>query len=293
MSSLAAVIDAHTHMFSAEVHRTRESLLEREPWFGMLYTNPTAKLATDEELIRAAADAGVDRVVACGFPWRDLGRCSAENAAFADAASAHPQLTWMAIVPPHAGTAAARELDRAFTAGACALGELNADAQGWDLADLSALAPVLEVCIAHDRPVLLHASEPVGHPYPGKGAATPDKLVSFLSAYPRLKVVLAHWGGGLPFYELMPEVADLCRNVTYDTAASTYLYRPEVFRAVVDIIGPDRVLWGSDFPVLGMAKFLRRTRESSGLLPAELPPILSANAARVYRLPLHHGAHTA
>ena len=84
---------------------------------------------------------------------------------------------------------------------------------------------------------MLHASEPVGHRYPGKGTATPDRLLQVYRALPDLPVVLAHWGGGLPFYELMPEVAALTRNVVYDTAASTYLYRPAVFRTVLDVVG--------------------------------------------------------
>jgi predicted TIM-barrel fold metal-dependent hydrolase len=97
-------------------------------------------------------------------------------------------------------------------------------------------------------------------------------------------VVLAHWGGGLPFYELMPEVAAATARVVYDTAASTYLYRPAVFRAVLDVVGPERVLWGSDHPVLSLGRFLRRTRKLAGLLPEEEGPVLGGNARRVYGL---------
>lgn len=290
MTASPPVIDAHTHMFSDEVHRDRTSLLDREPWFGLLYQDPKAKLATPAELLAAADTAGVSKVVACGFPWIDLGRCRAENEAAA--AAAGDRLAWMAMIPPAGGAKAAQELDRSFSSGACALGEINADAQRFDLRDPEALAPIIEVCLAHDRPVLLHASEPVGHAYPGKGTATPETLLTFLRAFPTLKVVLAHWGGGMPFYELMPEVAEACRNVCYDTAASTYLYRPQVFRSVVDLVGLDRVLWGSDYPVLGMAKFLQRTRESSGMQTAELPALLAGNATRVYRLRSPQGAST-
>jgi predicted TIM-barrel fold metal-dependent hydrolase len=130
---------------------------------------------------------------------------------------------------------------------------------------------------------LLHASEPLGHAYPGKGAATPDRIAALLAAEPETRFVLAHWGGGLPFYELMPEVAALTRNVVYDTAASTYLYRPAVFRSVLDMVGPERVLWASDHPVLNMGRFLRRTRAAANLRPDEVGPVLGGNAARVYR----------
>jgi uncharacterized protein len=108
--------------------------------------------------------------------------------------------------------------------------------------------------------------------------------LTFLAANPDLRVVLAHWGGGLPFYELMPEVPALTRNVVYDTAASSYLYRPEVFRAVLDITGRERVLWASDHPVLGMGRFLERTRRLAAIRPDEWAPVMSDNARRVYRL---------
>jgi hypothetical protein len=101
---------------------------------------------------------------------------------------------------------------------------------------------------------------------------------------PALSVVLAHWGGGLPFYELMPEVGAICGNVVYDTAASSYLYRPGIFRTVLDIVGAGRVLWGSDHPVLGMGRFLRRTQRLAGLLPGEVERVMGGNARRVYRL---------
>ena len=131
---------------------------------------------------------------------------------------------------------------------------------------------------------MLNATEPVGHRYPGKGTATPDRLLAFLEAYPALRVVLAHWGAGLPFYELMPEVAGAAARVAYDSAASTYLYRPAVFRAVLDIVGPERVMWGSDYPVLRQGHFLRRVRETAGLRADELDEVLGDTARRVYGL---------
>jgi hypothetical protein len=280
------VIDAHTHVFSEEIVSGRDRLLGREPWFGHLYENPKAALIGAAEQLAAMDAAGVAEAIACGFPWRDLGLCRQENDALATASrAAEGRLHWLASVPLGGGAAAAREAERAFALGAAGLGELNADGQGFDLRDAASLAPVVAVCRAADRPILLHASEPVGHAYPGKGVATPDKLFAFASALPDLAIVLAHWGGGLPFFELMPEVAAACARVVYDSAASSYLYRPAVFRAVLDVVGPGKVLWGSDHPVLGMGRFLRRTLAEAGLREDELGPVLGGNARRVYRLP--------
>lgn len=72
------------------------------------------------------------------------------------------------------------------------------------------------------------------------------------------------------------------RNVTYDTAASTYLYRPEVFDIVTRILGPDRVVWGSDYPVLGQRRFLAGAR---AMLPEDArESVLGGNATRLYRV---------
>lgn len=280
------VVDAHTHVFSPEVLGNRARFTGHDLWFEHLYTNPNSLLITADDLLASMDEAGVAQAVLCGFPWHDLAICRDHNAYMHEAArESGGRLTWLATVPAAGGAAAAAEVERCLGLGAAGVGELNADAQRFDLLAPVSLAAVVEVCVTRDRPLMLHATEPVGHQYPGKGTATPDRLLAFLQVFPELRVVLAHWGGGLPFYELMPEVAAATARVVYDTAASTYLYRPAVFRAVLDVVGPERVLWGSDHPVLNLSRFLRRTRKLAGLRPEEAGPVLGDNARRVYGLP--------
>ena len=278
------IVDAHTHAFPPEWIADRVNHCRRDRWFGDLYEAPSAKMIDAVELISAMDGAAVALAIVCGWPWLDPGLCREHNDYLAAASNAsNGRLVWLGIVAPASPDAAA-ETERCLALGATGIGEINADAQGVDIAQPGLLADVAAVLIAADRPLLLHASEPVGHHYPGKGTATPDQLLTFLAANPDLRVVLAHWGGGLPFYELMPEVTALTRNVVYDTAASSYLYRPEVFRAVLDITGRERVLWASDHPVLGMGRFLERTRRLAAIRPDEWAPVMSDNARRVYRL---------
>lgn len=278
------VIDAHVHAFPDEVIARRDDLVRRDHWFGRLYTSPTARLTTAADLLASMDAAGVDRAVMCGFPWSEPGLCRLNNDWMAsEVAASGGRLAWLGIVVPHL-PGAAGEADRCLALGASGIGELNADGQGFDLTVPAHLAPLAEVCVAADRPILLHSTEPVGHPYAGKGTATPDRLLSAIAALPDLDFVLAHLGGGLPFYELMPEVARICGRVRYDTAASPYLYRHGVLRVAVEAIGADRIIWGSDFPVLGQERFLARTL-ATDLPPTDLTAILSGNAARTYRLP--------
>jgi uncharacterized protein len=280
------VIDAHTHLFPPDVHLRREHYCRRDAWFGELYADPKAAIADAAALVASMDEAGIAHSIVCGWPWRDLGLCREHNDFMAEAAEASGgRISWLAIVPPQK-PGAAEEIERSLALGALGIGELNADAQGFEWDETRSLADAMRVCSDANRPALIHASEPVGHRYPGKGAATPDRLVRFLAAFPDLKVVAAHWGGGLPFYELMPEIAKVTRNVVYDSAASTYLYRFDIFPVVARIAGADRVLFASDYPLLKQAGFRRRVL-AAGLDPADLPAVMGSNAMRVFNLCLN------
>lgn len=283
------VVDAHTHLFSPDVISARELFVERDRWFGHLYENPKAKLAAAEDILESMDAAGVDVSIVCGFPWGDLGICREQNDFMAETCRLAPdRLVFLGIVVP-TDPGAAQEAERCFQLGAVGIGELNADAQGFDLTEPKEAADLMAVCQAFDKPVMLHASEPVGHLYPGKGFSTPDKLVTWIDAFQEQRIVLAHWGGGLPFYELMPEIRELTRNVVYDSAATTYLYRHDVFQQVTALAGSDRVLFATDYPVLRQDRLLRTVENRLADSPG-FSDLMSGNADRVYGLRRHEGA---
>jgi predicted TIM-barrel fold metal-dependent hydrolase len=285
MSEGIDIVDCHVHVFSPDLVRRREAFHARDAWFAALYENPRAALVPCETLIEEMDTADVRRSILCGFPWADPALCREHNDYLADAVRRNPsRLSWLGIVVPGDPSAPA-EARRCLELGAVGIGELNADAQGFDWRNEGAHAPLVELCLGYDAPWLIHASEAVGHQYPGKGTATPDKLLEFLRSFGQTKVVAAHWGGGLPFHELMPEVEAMTRNVVYDCGASTYLYRPRVFRSVLDIVGPERVLFGSDYPVLRMDRFTKRVLALDWRDDDEKQLVMGANARRFFRLP--------
>lgn len=278
------VIDAHTHLFPTELVTDRSTHLDRDAWFAELFTSPRVLMVTVEAMLASMDAAGIERSIVCGWPWRDTGLCQEHNDFLAHACRQHPErLSWLAIVNP-ADPGAPAEVARCMALGAVGIGELNADAQAFDWRSPRSLLAVVDACTSLDVPMLIHCSEPVGHPYPGKGTATPDAILSFLGHAPDARVVAAHWGGGLPFYELMPEVAALTRNVVYDSAASTYLYDSPVFRVVERLAGPDRMLFASDYPVLKQRTFLAKVRDA-GFSESGMDDLLFRNAARVFKLP--------
>ncbi|HEV2073048.1 MAG TPA: amidohydrolase family protein [Thermomicrobiales bacterium] len=276
-------IDAHTHLFPPEIIRRREQLLRRDPWFGQAFGTPKAKMIGEDSLLASMEAAGYAMSVVLGWPWRDQGLCREHNAYLADVARRYPSLiAWLGIVNPCLPDASS-EIRFCADRGAAGFGELNADGQGFDWADPNQTAEAFGSFAGAGLPVLIHTSEPVGHSYAGKGSATPDRLLRSLAAFPGVQFIMAHWGGGLPFYELMPEVRELTRNVVYDSAASTYLFDFRIFPVLEQIVGPERLLFATDYPVLAQGRFLQRVL-SSGLSDAAMPQVLAGNSRRVFNL---------
>ena len=249
-----------------------------------LFTDDQRGMATGDRLVEQMDKAGVDVSVAVGYGWTDIGVARTSNDYILDAAGKHPErIVPFCSVNPLWGQPAVDEVRRCVRAGARGIGELHPDTQGIVSADLSTLAPVLDAARELGVPTLFHASEPVGHSYPGKGTVTPDMLEALVRAYPNNTFIFAHFGGGLPFYALMPEVDELLANVYFDSAAFPYLYRPEVFLAAVTACGVERVLFASDYPLISQTRALREMRKG-GLTACDEAAVLGGNAARLLGL---------
>lgn len=141
-----------------------------------------------------------------------------------------------------------------------------------------AFAPVLEALDARQTLVLLHPGVPAGAP----DLALPPPLLEFvfdttrtvadmiftgvLDRYPRIRWVLSHLGGTLPyvawrlsmiehsdrsayaaFRERGRSVQDYLRSLWYDTAVSA---GPASLKATLELLGAERLVYGSDIPFL-------------------------------------------
>jgi hypothetical protein len=79
------------------------------------------------------------------------------------------------------------------------------------------------------------------------------------------------------------EVRDVLKNVWFDTAASPYLYAPQVYRIAGELAGFDRILFGSDYPLLKADKYFREMAEAG--MPSEaLAKVKGDNAERLLGL---------
>jgi predicted TIM-barrel fold metal-dependent hydrolase len=274
------IIDFHTHIFPPWVKEQREAYVRRDRCFSLLYSEPKAKLATAEELIASMDEAEVDLSIALNIGWVSHELCVETNDYILDSVARYPKrLIGFCGIQPNAGDAALMELERCAKAGARGIGEMRSDMQAFDLAG-DAMKSLVNMALRHALIFLTHSSEPVGHQYIGKGSITPDVLYSFILSFPNLNIVCAHWGGGLPFYALMPEVAEALTNVYFDTAASLFLYQPQVFRRVTDITGSNKILFGTDYPLISQSRIIAQIRNSE-LPEKDKKDILERNAQKL------------
>ena len=150
---------------------------------------------------------------------------------------------------------------------------------------LDCMRPLAELAAKKKVPILLHTTEPVGHLYPGKTRLALWDLYDLIRAFPDVTFILAHWGGGLWWYLLMKqEVKEVLRRTYFDTAASPFLYRPEIFEHAVKIIGTEKILYGSDFPLLSLNRYLKEMAQTH-LTRKQQEAILGGNSQKVLGWP--------
>lgn len=283
-TDLALVIDAHCHILPPSFSDRRAETAQRDATFAALLSHPDAPIASTGDLLAAMDRDGVERAVVMGMGWTDHQLAVEANDYIIQAVAENPsRLTGFCSVNPAWGELAVSEGRRCIAAGLVGIGELHADTQGFDITSVADMAPVMELARSNGLPVLVHSSEPVGHQYPGKGSTTPEKLFRLIQNFPGNVIICAHWGGGLPFYSLMPEVLESLKNVYFDSAASPFLYRPEVFATVAGLAWAGKILFASDYPLMEISRPLEQAR-SAGLAPDVEAALLSGNAAKLFGL---------
>lgn len=261
---------------------------------------------------------GIDKAVLSLSPtlffyWLDPSAaadfCRQANDSLATFVAASDRLEGVAVVPlqdPEAGTA---ELHRAVRELGLRGAEIGTTMEKVPLDDRR-FDPFFAAAAALDVPVILHpyyvGTRPnltdfymtnlTGNPLETCIAASRLILSGFLDRHPRLKVVLVHAGGFMPFqigrldhgFRVRPE-----SKAAISTAPSTYLRRfwydtithasaPLAF--LIDLVGADRVVFGTDLP-FDMAD----VRFSDYLVDAKLDAstldrVTARNAAELFRL---------
>jgi len=211
----------------------------------------------------------------------------------------------LASVPLGTG-AEVEELDRAVTRLGLDGVVVGTNVNGRPLED-PAFAPFWRRADELALPVLVHPMAPLlgtafmedyallpmlGFPFDTTLALVRLMWTGFLDRHPNLKLIALHAGGALPYFvgrlEIGADAYAECRQVAhrphwylrrlyYDTIS----YSVPAIRTLVQTVGPDRVVFGTDYPhVIGDVARNLATLHQAGLEEEALEAIESGNAAR-------------
>ena len=208
------ILDFHTHIFPAEICKNREKYFYLEPAFELLYHSPKAKMIDNGKIIKAMDEDGVTQSVIFGFPWKNSDLFKKHNDYIMEAVHRYSgRLIGFCCFDPMSKDAVP-EILRCFGCGMSGVGELAFYGSDFNEAKLEKLAPIMEICREMDWPILIHTNEPIGHAYPGKTPITLIQIYRLVKKFSKNKIILAHWGGGLFFFQLLKkEVKKVCENI--------------------------------------------------------------------------------
>ena len=196
------IIDFHVHTFPAEIRDHRDRFFDAEPEFKLLYESPKSRLVSASDIIDMMDDQEVDMSVVFGFPWRTPDTCRRNNDYVIEAVDRYPHRLRGLCCVDSLNPDAVEEVRRCLDAGLSGVGELAFYGCGIDGECQLSLDPIMAMCREFDVPVLLHTNEEVGHLYPGKTPNTMTQIYETMARFPDNTIVLAHWGGGIFFYNL-------------------------------------------------------------------------------------------
>ena len=272
----------------------------------------------DLDGILAAQDAaGVDRVLLCPWvpllyydadPEEGLARARVQNDALARIVGEHPdRVSALGALPLQDPELAAGELTALMNEGTLRGVEVAASVRGVFLGD-DRFEPFWEAAEATGALVFVHPTtrgfdspafqdyylwNTVANPLETATTAAHMVVAGVMERHPGLRVLLAHGGGALlavrgrmrHAHGFQPQARSRLKESPEDSIRrfhfDTLTHDDALLRALIDYVGPERVLLGSDYPFdMGDARHVDTVR-ALGLPPEDEAAILAGNAERM------------
>jgi predicted TIM-barrel fold metal-dependent hydrolase len=273
------IVDVHIHLSSPELLNDRKSYLTGEPGLSVLYSDPAAPLKGTNQLIQDLDEAGVDKALVMGFSWQKEDNAKRYNDWLLKECSNYAHRLYpLASFDPRAPFALKMAEDF-FKSGGFGLGELCVYDEGLSPKLLDQLQSLATICRTKSAPLLVHVNEPIGHKYPGKAPIEISQIFDLVQRCQGTKLILAHFGGGLPFLAtLKKEVREYLDLTRFDTAAMPYLFEPQALALAIKILGENSFFLGTDYPLLKPARYLKYF-SAAGLDETQIKALMGQSAA--------------
>lgn len=287
MARTVKVIDCVVNPITPEVMRLRPE------WSKTFWTQKIGRDAsvtegvTHEQMLALMDRCGIERsmLIACktgqmGIP----GSWHLPYEMVADAVQRWPdRFSGLAGLDPTEGMAGVRAFERSVREYGFIGGhfyphwfELAPDQARW--------YPFYAKCVELDVPVQLQVGQSLVYDLkrPLRSVAKPITLDAVACDFPELKLVGIHVG--IPWTDEMIAMAWKHKNVYIGCDAHSPKYWPQSFVHFINSWGQDKVIFGTDYPVLDFERTLNEI-DALGIRPTALEKLLRENARKLYRLP--------
>ena len=242
------IVDSHVHLGAAPSAKARGSI-------------PSTFLG--EALIESMDRNGIKKSVIFAY-GRLLNESHRHNMAVYDAVSKHPERLVGFVRPNPWYEDSVMDID-------LFVGELGFKGiklhSGMESFPVNAriVNPILEKASQYQIPVLIDGN--------------PALIGDWADEFPEVTFIIPHMAGRS--YQTAFFVAKKCENVMLETSVNSWTHR--ILRSAVDLLGSDRILWGSDTPFHTPEVELKKV-EMSKLTDAEKEMILWKNVCRLLNI---------
>lgn len=271
---------------------THEGIQARRNWdqgfFGgkMGQDADIVKGMSEDDFLRLMDEAQIEMAFLCAAKAGPFGHPPGYQIPYETIAAAcdrHPdRFRGLAGIDPFEGMPGVRQLEHAVRD----LGFIGAHLypHWFELApDHAKYYPFYAKCVELGVPIQMQVGQSMvySEAMPRRSVGRPITLDSVACDFPELKLIGIHVG--IPWTDEMIAMAWKHKNVFIGTDAHAPKYWPESFVKFINTYGQDKVMFGTDFPVL---TFDRARREVDGLGLRTVPKtkMLRENALRVYGL---------
>lgn len=271
---------------------TPEIMAMRPEWASGFWTNKIGREAaigagvTHEQMLELMDRAGIERAFLIATKTGRLGLPGSWHLPYETVAKAVRQypnrFSGLAGLDPTEGMRGVRELERAVKE----LGFIGAHMypHWFELApDHARWYPFYAKCAELDVPVQMQVGQSLIYTPEQRlrSVGRPITLDAVACDFPELKLVGIHVG--IPWAEEMIAMAWKHPNVYIGSDAHSPKYWPQAFVHYVNSYGQDKVVFGTDYPVLDFLR-TREEIEALGLREEAKKKLLRDNALRLYKL---------
>jgi predicted TIM-barrel fold metal-dependent hydrolase len=280
-------IDIVCNLFTPEEVRNRQTGLDDTFKSQVRMADDMREGVTIEAYLKKMDRAGIERSLLIAVRCGDLkvrGSFEIPYQRVADICAQYPdRFSGLAGVDPFRGMQGLRDLEAAVRDHGFVGAHLYPHWFGL-APDDAKYYPYYAKCCELDIPIQMQVGQSLIYrkDMPLRSTGRPICLDAVACDFPELKLIGIHVG--IPWTSEMIAMAWKHPNVHIISDAHSPKYWPPEFVRYIDTYGQDKVMFGTDFPVLGFER-TRREIEALEIRPGSMVKFMRENARKLYRLP--------